>query len=185
MSDWRERLLTRPRLAIDMDHVMADTGAALVEWLGAEFGLTFDQPESFGTLPHKLDEPYRQAMIDRVADGRMFRDLPIFPDCQAVMEALNQRYAVLIVTAAMEYPEGIPDKIAWLEEHFPFLDPLQFVFCGPKQMIAADFLLDDSAKHFPGFLGTPVLYSAPHNMDVTAYDRVDNWSEVADYFLKD
>lgn len=186
MSDWRERLLTRPRLAIDMDHVMADMGAALVDWLAQEFGLPFeDGPESFGTLPLKLDDPQRQAMIDRVADGEMFRDLPVFPGCQDVLEELNTRYAVLIVTAAMEYPRGIPPKIEWLETHFPFLDPLQFVFCGPKQSLAVDYLLDDSVKHFSGFQGKPVLYSAPHNLDETDYDRVDNWSDVADYFLKD
>lgn len=185
MTSWTDRLITRPRIAIDMDHVMADTGAALTDWLGQTHELTFDTAHSFGTLRQSLAEPYRQLMIDYVAHGAMFRGLPVFAGCREVVEALNDRYAVLICTAAMEYPNGIAAKIEWLREEFPFLDPLQFVFCGPKQMMAVDYLIDDSPKHFPGFQGTPILYTAPHNRAETRYHRVDNWSDIARYFLED
>lgn len=182
MSDWRERLLARRRIAIDMDHVMADTGGALVSWLDDEYGLQFDTPQSFGTLRRSLSGREREALIARVSDGGMFRDLPLMENCAEVVRDLNERFAVLICTAAMEYPNGIPAKIAWLNEHFPYLEHEQFVFCGPKQIMAVDWLVDDSQKHFDSFGGHPVLYSAPHNREVAVYDRVDDWTDVATYF---
>ena len=97
---------------------------------------------------------------------------------------LNERYAIVICTAAMEFPNTIMPKIEWLNEHFPFLDPHLFVFCGYKQVMGTDYLIDDSPKHFPSFKGTPLLYSAVHNLEETQYERVSSWAEIGDYFAK-
>jgi 5'(3')-deoxyribonucleotidase len=171
----------QPSIAIDMDHVMADTGAYLCQWLNERFGLDLSD-ESFKTLRDTLEGEPRQAMMDHVADGELMRHLPLMEGCQDVIGRLSKRHGVVICTAAMEYPKTIAPKIDWLNEHFPDLDPKCFVFCGYKQVMGTDYLIDDSPKHFPGFSGTPVLYDAPHNRDVTEYDRVASWSEIAEYF---
>lgn len=180
MTDKSERL-ARPMIAIDMDHVMADTGAYLCNWLNAHHGTDFSD-ESFATLRQKTDGDVKQAMMDHVAEGELMRDLPLFPGCVETVRELNERFAVVICTAAMEYPNTMAPKLDWLEKHFPFLDTHLFVFCGYKQVMGTDYLIDDSPKHFPGFKGTPLLYTAPHNLAETRYERVSNWSEIADYF---
>ncbi|WP_298912481.1 hypothetical protein [uncultured Algimonas sp.] len=178
----KTELLSRPKVAIDMDHVMADTGAYLCDWLNDRYGLELAD-ESFKTLRDQLDGEPRRAMMDLVANGELMRELPLMAGCRDVVERLHERYAVVICTAAMEYPDTIPPKIAWLHEHFPFLDPKLFVFCGYKQVMGTDWLIDDSVKHFDGFKGKPLLYTAPHNRDETGYDRVDDWAEVAKRLL--
>ncbi|MEL6688592.1 MAG: 5'(3')-deoxyribonucleotidase [Pseudomonadota bacterium] len=174
-------VLDRPKIAVDMDHVMADTGLYLCDWLNDRFGTSY-QNESFVSFLRSLPEPERQVMVDHVTEGTLMRHLPLMEGCVEVLEDLNKRYAIVICTAAMEFPNTIMPKIEWLKEHFPFLDPHLFVFCGPKQVMGTDYLIDDSPKHFPGFKGMPVLYDAPHNVGETRYDRVMNWADIADYF---
>ena len=46
----------------------------------------------------------------------------------------------------------------------------------------AEYLIDDSARHFVGFSGIGVLYTAPHNVKDPADIRVDNWQQVLRFF---
>lgn len=169
-------------IAVDMDHVMADTGAYLCQWLNDRYGSDYVD-EDFVTLLDKLEGEPHQSMVDLVTDGALMRDLPVMPDCVEVLRELNERFAVVICTASMEFPGTIHPKIDWLERHFPFLDPQLFVFCGYKQILGTDYLIDDSPKHFKGLTGHPILYSAPHNRGETDYTRVSNWSEIAQFFF--
>lgn len=184
LSDSARERLSRPTIAVDMDHVMADTGAYMCDWVNARYGTTYTG-ESFPSLLEILEGERRRAMVDYVADGAMMRDLPLMAGCVDVLRALNERYAVVICTAAMEFPNTIAPKIDWLDTHFPFLDPQLFVFCGYKQIMGTDYLIDDSPKHFDGFKGTPLLYSAVHNRDVDDWTRVGDWTEIAAYFAGD
>jgi 5'(3')-deoxyribonucleotidase len=168
-------------IAIDMDHVMADTGVYITQWVNDQFGTSYEG-ESFPSLLEGLPDRERQIMVEHVAEGSLMRDLPRMDDCVTVMEKLAERYCLVICTAAMEFPNTIAPKIAWLEEYFPFLDSQLFVFCGYKQVMGTHYLIDDSPKHFTGYAGMPLLYTAAHNHQVTAYQRVDNWSDIASYF---
>ena len=175
---------TRPTLAVDMDHVMADTGAYLCDWVNARFG-TDHAGESFGTLREVLPDAQRVAMVEHVTEGTLMRDLPVMESCQNALEALRDRLHVIVCTAAMEYPNTMHPKLDWLAEHFPWIETQDIVFCGHKQVMGTDYLIDDSPKHFPGFAGTPLLYTAPHNVDVGGYTRVDDWDAVLAYFTGD
>jgi hypothetical protein len=44
-------------------------------------------------------------------------------------------------------------------------------------------LIDDEARHFSNFRGIGVLFSAPHNLNETTYERVVNWQDVRRKFL--
>jgi 5'(3')-deoxyribonucleotidase len=83
----------------------------------------------------------------------------------------------------MEHPSSFSAKYEWLKENFPFLSDRNFVFCGDKSIIHADYLIDDSVRHFERFVGQGILYSAPHNLNEEGYVRVNNWYDVKQYFL--
>jgi 5'(3')-deoxyribonucleotidase len=84
----------------------------------------------------------------------------------------------------MEHPTSFVAKYEWLKEHFPFLSEMNFVFCGDKSIIHADYLIDDSIRHFEKFSGQGILFTSPYNRNETGYVRVKNLQEVKDYFLK-
>ena len=83
----------------------------------------------------------------------------------------------------MEHLNSFAAKYEWLKEHFPFISELNFVFCGDKSVINADFLIDDSPRHFKNFKGKGILFTAPHNIHEGSFLRVNNWGEVKAYFL--
>jgi len=60
---------------------------------------------------------------------------------------------------------------------------MNFVFCGDKSILRADYLIDDSYRHFERFHGTGILFSAPHNARVKGFRRVSSWREVEEFFL--
>ena len=91
---------------------------------------------------------------------------------------LQREYEIFITSSAMEVPESFTAKFTWLERHFPFIRPSHIVFCGDKSVLAADYLIDDTPRHFLHFRGEGILFSAPHNRGVTGYRRADNWEDV-------
>jgi len=72
-----------------------------------------------------------------------------------------------------------------MKEYFPGVADSHIVFCGIKRVIAADYMIDDHARHFDGFLGQGLLFSAPHNIDEQRYPRLRDWREIETRFLGD
>ena len=70
------------------------------------------------------------------------------PHAQEVVKKLTEQYDVYIATAAMDVPTSFHDKYEWLLEFFPFLDPQQFVFCGRKNVVKTDYLIDDNLVNY-------------------------------------
>jgi 5'(3')-deoxyribonucleotidase len=101
-----------------------------------------------------------------------------------VVKELNNKYDLFVVSAAMEYPQSLPEKLAWLQEHFPFLSWKQFVFCGSKTVVHGDFMIDDLPYNLDGFNGHKSIFTAPHNLQTNQYHRLNNWQEVGEFFLK-
>jgi 5'(3')-deoxyribonucleotidase len=117
-------------------------------------------------------------------DATFFDQLAVMPDCHDVVRDLHSRHDVFIVTAAMDVPCSFDAKYQWLRRHFSFIPPSRIVFCGDKGVIDADYLIDDRSRHFAGFKGRPLLFSAPHNARETGYPRVSSWAEVRDFFAR-
>lgn len=167
-----------------MDEVIADFNTKHLRLFNEEFGENLTVQDLMGTRLRLLRPHLVERILSYMVDPGFFRDLDVMPGSQAVIRELSERYEIFITTAAMEYPTSFNAKYEWLKEHFGFLDELNFVFCGNKSIIRADYLIDDNARHFEGFGGQGILFSAPHNRDVTGYVRVKDWQEVWAYFLK-
>jgi 5'(3')-deoxyribonucleotidase len=51
-------------------------------------------------------------------------------------------------------------------------------------MIQADYLIDDHEKNLKTITnGTPLLFSALHNLHIHDYQRVNSWEEIANLLL--
>ena len=169
----------RLRIAVDMDEVIADAfskhlsqynqrvGANLTPELVSKEGLSalipLERREDFHAIAH--------------ADG-FFADLKVIEGSQEALLELSRNHEVYITSAAMEVPGSFADKFQWMETHFPFIPPSRIVFCGDKNIINADVLIDDRSRHFKGFRGTGILFTAPHNANEAASLRAQNWNDV-------
>jgi 5'(3')-deoxyribonucleotidase len=173
------------RIAIDMDEVTADTMAHYLARYNAEFNLNLTKEHLRGKRIFEVIDP---AHISRARayfeDETFFADIPVMPDSQEVIRELTNEYEVFITTAAMDVPCSFSAKFEWLQRHFPFISPKNFVFCGDKSIVAADYLIDDDPRHFARFGGEGILFTAPHNVHETRYRRVDNWQQIGEIFLR-
>ncbi|MBU0436927.1 5'(3')-deoxyribonucleotidase [Staphylococcus casei] len=177
--------MTRKSIAIDMDEVLADTVGALINDVNkrTDLDISYDMLDG-KKLRHAMPE-HDGLLTEILREPGFFKKLEIMEDAQDVVKKLTAHYDVYIATAAMDVPTSFHDKYAWLREHFSFLDPQQFVFCGRKNIVKADYLIDDNPRQLSIFTGTPIMYTASHNIHDDRFARVNNWKDVENYFLGD
>jgi 5'-nucleotidase len=168
-------------IAVDMDGVLADVLALYLELDARDFGRRKSLEEING-VPEL--QAFKKILEYLHTDG-FFRSAPVIPHSQDVLYRLNQKYNVYIVSAATEYPKSLVEKQAWLNEHFPFITWQQMVFCGSKQIVHADIMIDDHLKNLDFFPGETFLFQAPHNAKVEApkHRRVRSWREIEGLLL--
>lgn len=174
----------RLRIAIDMDETIADSLKEHVRRYNVEFAEMISTDDLHGKhLEEFAPFDRREAVRRAVRDESFFDCLDVIDGAKQVIEELSRKHEVFIVSAAMEIPESLAAKHRWLRRHFPFVPETNVVFCGNKGIIDADYLIDDEARHFVGFPGTGILFSAPHNLSETEHRRVANWRDVHREFI--
>ena len=172
------------RICVDMDDTMADTVGEHLARYNAEYGLGVTKADLKGKwLWDHVQEEHRPSLLEYMRSDDFFEELGVMPDAARVLERLQEHYEIFIATAAMEFPNSFASKFRWLQKNFPFISYRNYVYCGDKSILRADYLIDDMPRYLQTFQGQGVLFSSPHNALVTGYPRVENWVEVGEYFL--
>jgi 5'-nucleotidase len=176
--------MNKERVLVDMDEVIADPMGAMITWYKEIYGVEINFELAMGGSWIRIfPEEHRNLVTQRLLSPGFFRHLPVMKDSVDVLREMNKRYDLYIVSAAMEFPNSLKDKLEWLLEYFPFLTWQQVILCGDKRPVQGDYMIDDHIKNLKHFKGKAYLFTSPHNLDITGYDRLNNWMEVADVFL--
>lgn len=171
------------RICVDMDEVIADTLSEHLRRYNEASLEEISLTDLWGKGLWDVVSTDRQELLRELLHAEdFFEDLPVMPDAPEVLRDLAGRFEVFIATQAMSVPNSFGPKYRWLQRHFPFLPPTQFVYCGDKSILRADYLIDDLPRNLLRFAGTGLLYSAPHNQAANGFTRVADWREVAAYF---
>jgi 5'-nucleotidase len=178
---WEKR---RPRIAVDMDEVIADAFGKMLNSYNAATGnkvtaAELSKRDTDGTMTSLLT-PEMRAEFERLVNegGNFFADLELMEGSQEALRRLSENYEIFIASAAMDVPTSFDAKFKWLQQHFSFIPPSHYVFCGDKSILLADYLIDDRPRHFERFAGTGILFTAPHNARKDAPLRANNWADV-------
>jgi 5'(3')-deoxyribonucleotidase/uncharacterized protein with PQ loop repeat len=168
----------RLRIAIDMDEVIVDALGEHLRRYNEAFGASLTPPDLCGrSLDRHVPAEHAAATLGML-DESFFETLQPIAGAVEAIRALGRDHEIFIATAAMEVPVSFAAKYRWLRSQMPFIPPSHIVFCGDKAVIDADVLIDDSPRHFRRFKGRALLFSAPHNVHETRYERVDDWDQV-------
>jgi len=169
------------RILVDMDGVLADVYTRFFELYEEETGKRKTIDEIIGL---KEGEAFPEAFRWVETPG-FFRALPLIPDCQRVLKLLNDVYEIIVVSMATEFPVSLTEKQLWLNEHFPFLSWRQVVFCGNKNLIRADLIIDDHFKNLDNFDGETIMFRQPHNLKSNDHHHktVSSWTEIEQLLL--
>jgi len=170
----------KPRIAVDMDEVIAQVLPKFLDIYEAETGRRLSKADYHGKKIYQVEGAVN--VRDSLFKPGFFADLSVMPHSQEVLRELSEAYDIFIVTAAQEFRNSLADKHDWLQEHFPFIHWKNYVFCGDKSIIRADYMIDDHTYNLASFTGRGLLFTASHNIDEEDFTRVDNWLEVRDFF---
>lgn len=173
--------MSKKRLIVDMDGVMADVYQQFIKMDEEEFGVRKTLEEIQGKIEREAFKNERAYVFRK----GFFREAPVMEDSKDAVRLLNDKYELFIVSAAMEFPHSLPEKLEWLQEHFPFLTWHQLVFCGSKTVIQGDIMIDDHYKNLDHFPGRTILFTQPHNhgRDDKHHERVNSWKEVLEKLI--
>ena len=168
-------------IAVDMDGVLANVFEQYATLDEQHTGRRKSAEELRGIPEREAFERAREYVLTK----GFFRNAPVIQDSQNVLYRLQQVYDVYVISSATEYPNSLAEKYEWLQEHFPFIPWQKMVFCGSKNIIRADIMIDDHLKNLDGFIGVTYLFSAPHNHFISSdkHISVHSWSEAAEILL--
>ena len=176
--------MSMERVIIDMDEVIADTMGEMINWYRDKYGKEVDYTKmTAGSWAKGFPAEHLPLIRERLMSPGFFRNLPVMPDSVEVLREMSKVYEIFIVSAAIEFPHSLKDKLDWLLEYFPFFTWRQLVLCGDKRMIHGDHMIDDHPRNLVHFPGKKYLYHSPHNVSVTEYTRLHDWKEAAEIFL--
>jgi len=164
------------QILVDMDGVLADVYTHFIDLEYKESGIKINKDDLYG----KLEEEAFPTFKELVNKGGFFATAPLIPGSVEGLKYLNEKYKVLIVSSATEFPSSLNDKHSWLGEYFPFITWKQMIFCGSKDSIKGDIMIDDHPKNLITFEGRKILFTQPHNVyeQNKNYQRVSGWKEI-------
>lgn len=184
---------------LDSDEVIAN----LLEHWADVYNNQYDDDltvEEFGGEWDGISKVVKPAAKDKVYDilkePGFFQALaPVEGAVDGTLWLVEKGFNVFVVTAYSADPEMAKGKVAWFQQHLPFItDTERLILCKHKDQILGDMLVDDSVKNLKKWhrvmcaLGRdchPICFAAPHNMGAEqepfVSTRVDNWKELRSY----
>ena len=171
------------RICVDMDEVMSDTLGKLLSRYNETFGESLTPEDLAGKgIWRGTPSEHKEKIGALLNTEEFFEDLALMPGAQEVLRDLSGRFEIFIATQAMAVPNSLASKFRWLQRHFTFIPADNYIFCGSKAILRADYLIDDAPRNLRTFVGQGLLFTAPHNVGIEEFIRVNNWLEVAAYF---
>ncbi|MDR0429254.1 MAG: 5'(3')-deoxyribonucleotidase [Tannerellaceae bacterium] len=166
----------RKQILVDMDGVLADVYKQFQLFEKQETGKE-RKPEEVTGLPEYEAFPNSYKYVNIKG---FFRNAPVIEGSIEGLNYLNNKYNVLVVSSATEFPNSLKEKLEWLNEHYPFITWKQLILCGTKDSIKGDIMIDDHLKNLDCFEGEKMLFTQPHNMLINSplYKRIYNWNEI-------
>ncbi len=164
------------QVLVDMDGVLADVYRQFQLYEEKETGKQIPPERLVGTPELEVFPNGKK----HVRSEGFFRTAPLIDDSVEGLKYLNDRYNVLIVSSATEFPQSLTEKVDWLKEFFPFISWKQIILCGEKNSIKGDIMIDDHPKNLDFFEGEKYIFTQPHNVLIESgeYKRVNSWQEI-------
>ena len=170
-------------ILVDIDDVIEDLCSAWVKWLNNQWGTDvkreditdWDVSKFFPTLS-------RDQVFAPLHNDYFWWTIEPKPGAAEYLKKLiEEGYNVYLCTST-DYRNVKPKYEAIVSRYFPFIPWRKVIVAHDKQMINADFLIDDGIHNLEGGSYHKILMSAPHNADYDAekngMSRVNDWEEV-------
>lgn len=155
----------KKRILIDMDGVIVDLDSEIRKWFSEHPHLK----DRFETHPDHIHGIFRKP---KPVDGAI-----------EAINKLSDKYDLFICTAApWGNPDAATDKRYWIEQHFGNLFHKKMIITHRKDLIQADYLIDDSLSNGArDFKGELISFGVDYKTGLQ--NEYSNWKEVLDRLL--
>ena len=176
-------------LMIDMDSVITDGN--FNKLLEDYFNIKIDMDKI--TNYHYIQELAKKDSLGfwkYVEDKDLYKGSPLLKDCYEVLEKLNKKYDIYIVTSYLWRHDidvsgkCLSDKYYYLKEMLPFIDQTKYIFTTNKNLLNFDIKIDDRYINLEG-ANKKILFTQWHNKEEKYDDviKVNNWKEIEEILL--
>lgn len=185
MFDEMKKTFSDITILIDMDDTLTELLPAWCKWLNDHYGLNvkpdevtdWDISKFFTTLTkEQVFEPLHTDYFWKTVE-------PKDEAVKYVKQLIDDGFNVYLCTTT-DYRNIKPKFEYIILKHFPFISWRQVIVAGHKQMIKADFLIDDGVHNHEGGDYFKILVSAPHNQgydaEANGMVRSENWKFIYD-----
>lgn len=186
MGKWIDNDSKKPEdftVLVDIDDTIEDLCGAWCRWLNERYG-TFVKHEDITDWDVSKFFPSltKEQVYEPLHDDDFWYTIEPLPGAIKYLEMmLNDGFNVYLCTST-DYRNVKPKYEAIIQRYFPFIDWRKIIVAHNKQMIKADFLIDDGTHNLEGGDYHKILMSAPHNKSYNAelndMIRVNSWEEV-------
>lgn len=174
-------------LLLDLDSTLNNLDDVWLEYYNKDYNDNLTREDIIKWETHTIVKPECSHKIyDYLKLPNFFRDLGIQPYAKEVTEWLQQYLDIYIVTAYIK--ETCVDKVTWIEKHLPHINPENIIFCIPKKLLKAQYMIDDGGHNILDFhktnpCGLPIIFDAPWNRYLkNKFIRVKDWLEIQEVF---
>jgi len=174
----------KPILAIDMDEVIADSISLLIKQYNKEHQANLSKELLWGkTIYDCLPESHIALMKAYQNSADFYQRVSLVEGAKEGIAILAKQYDIYILSAALEFPNSLAARCAFIEQHFPELSWKKVIFSANKPLIKADFIVDDMVENLKGFGDRGFLFTAYHNANVEYPYRVSSWNECVEKLI--
>lgn len=162
----------RDKVIIDWDDTLCECNSYLLDRLNAEKGTNYkiSQITDWGKLNSPVDERFRYM------DEAFYKTAPMKRGAKELVHILMNRYDVLIMTAVPPKDMGL--RVDRIMKEFPELDPANIMMGSRKDLVQAEFLLDDGFHNIEkSNVKYPVLFRKPWNIKHSGCLTVTNYKD--------
>lgn len=116
-------------------------------------------------IPKNRFEEFKEYM----SNHNLYLNAKLMPHAKEVLERLNNVLDIYICSSCLspfnlkDSGRIFKDKYDFILKELPFLDPHKFIFTGAKNLVTADFIIDDRLDNLKNNTKIKILFPAHHN----------------------
>ena len=170
-------------ILIDVDDTIEDLCGAWCKQLNNKYGTNVQKEDVTDWDIHKFFPMLtREQVFEPIHRDDFWKAVEPKQDAiEYVKRLLDEGFQVYLCTST-DYRNVWAKYEYVIKPHFPYIEWSNVIIAYKKQMVKADFLIDDGIHNLEGGEYIKILMTAPHNKfyDATANGiyRVNNWKEI-------
>ncbi len=174
-------------LLIDMDNCITDP--KILEYINEFSNTNYKLEDQKDFYLQNLIKDKKNEFYDFLSTKNLYEDCPLKDNCYEVLEELNKKYDIYIVTSYLwkdktdSSANNLKNKYNYLREKLPFIDPSKYIFTTNKNIIKGDISIDDKLSNL--HTNRKLLYTAWHNKHISENElnkqgitRVNTWIDI-------